>query len=319
MDKQHKAPSSAYLCFNQVESMLGDTTLIKERRTIGEQKFSIIIPSWNNLPYLKLCVDSIRKNSHFRHQLIVHVNEGKDKTLDWVRSQPDLDYTFSDKNIGVCYALNYARTILATDYLVYLNDDMYVCPGWDLELWKEIESVGHNNFFLSSTAIEPVASSNCVIEKDYGRTIEGFKEEQLLKEFSSLSFHDWSGATWPPNVVHKDTWDLVGGYSTEFTPGMYSDPDFSMKLWMAGVRLYKGVSKSRAYHFGSVSTKRVKKNKGYYRFIAKWGITSSTLTKHIIRRGEPFSGPLPDVTLGRGLKAKNMFKRLDLIFRNNEI
>jgi glycosyltransferase involved in cell wall biosynthesis len=37
-------------------------------------KFSILIPSWNNLAYLKICVESIRKNSMFAHQIIVHVN-----------------------------------------------------------------------------------------------------------------------------------------------------------------------------------------------------------------------------------------------------
>ncbi len=295
--------------------MLGKTSILKDKRSGGEHKFSLIIPTWNNLDYLKLCIESIRKNSHFAHQLIVHINEGKDGTLDWVRSQEDIDYTYSSDNIGVCYALNYARTIMDSEYLVYLNDDMYVCPNWDLELWKEIESIGHHYFFLSSTAIEPVASSNCVIEKDYGRSIAQFDEQRLLKEFDALQFEDWSGATWPPNVVHRDLWDYVGGYSIEFTPGMYSDPDFSMKLWMAGVRLFKGVSKSRAYHFGSVSTKRVKKNKGYYRFIAKWGITSSTVTKYILKRGEKFTGPLPEVVLGKGLKTKNFMKRVDLLFR----
>ena len=31
------------------------------------------------------------------------------------------------------------------------------------------------------------------------------------------------GATIPPNIVHRDIWDLVGGYSIEYSPGMYSD------------------------------------------------------------------------------------------------
>jgi len=55
---------------------------------------------------------------------------------------------------------------------------------------------------------------------------------------------NWRGASWPPNVVHKNMWDLVGGFSIEFSPGMYSDPDFSMKLWQAGIRIMYGVGKS---------------------------------------------------------------------------
>ena len=41
--------------------------------------FSIIIPSYNNLNYLKL-YKSIINNSKFNHQIIVHVNEGTDGT-----------------------------------------------------------------------------------------------------------------------------------------------------------------------------------------------------------------------------------------------
>lgn len=48
--------------------------------------FSILIPTWNNLPFLKICVDSIRKNSTYRHQIIVHVNDGSDGTLEWART-----------------------------------------------------------------------------------------------------------------------------------------------------------------------------------------------------------------------------------------
>jgi len=296
--------------------MVATIPVLKKRRSSAEGAvFTILIPSWNNLPYLKLCIGSIRKNSRLAHQVIVHINEGKDGTLDWVESQPDLDYTFSEQNIGVCYALNIGRDLVATDYIAYLNDDMYVCPGWDLALYDEIKKIGNNYFFLSATAIEPVPSSNCVIHADYGRDIEHFREEELLKDHASLPMRDWQGATWPPNVVHKDIWDLAGGYSIEFSPGMYSDPDFSMKLWMMGMRLFKGVSKSRAYHFGSKSTGRVVKNKGYYRFITKWGMTSSTLTKHYLRRGEPFDGMLREPRLPASLKLKNLFKRLSVAWR----
>lgn len=273
-------------------------------------QFSIVIPSWNNLSFLQNCIESIRKNSSYPHQIIVHVNQGKDGSYEWVKAQPDIEYTYSPENIGVCYALNAARTLIKTPYLLYLNDDMYLCPGWDKALLEEIKTIGHDLFFLSSTVIEPVASSNAVIEKNYGHDIASFQEEKLLKEFNEWAQPDWSGATWPPNIVSVRLWDYVGGYSVEFSPGMYSDPDFSMKLWNAGVRYFKGVSNSRAYHFGSKSVQRVKRNKGYHQFIYKWGFTSSLLTKHMLHRGEDWQGPLPEFKMTNTLKWKNKFKQL---------
>lgn len=295
-----------------------DRVVRKKQGSAGEREvFSVVIPTWNNLAYLALCIKSLRQNSDFRHQIIVHVNEGTDGTLEWLEQQPDIDFSHTAENIGVCYALNSCRSLVTTDYIVYMNDDMYACPGWDSALLREVEAVGHKLFFISSTAIEPATSSACMIEKDFGTDIETFREASLLDTFSSLQKNDWQGATWPPNIIHRDTWDLVGGYSIEFTPGMYSDPDFSMKLWKAGVRLFKGVGKSRVYHFGSKSTTRVKKNKGYYAFISKWGMTSSTVTKKYLRRGEPFDGPLTEPNIGKTLRLKNVWKRLAASFRND--
>ncbi len=295
-----------------------DIQIIK-RTDVTDAKFSILIPSWNNLDYLRLCIESIRKNSFYKHQIIVHINEGKDGSREWIEQQLDVDYTVSNKNIGVCYALNVGRGLVGTDYILYLNDDMYVCPNWDKELLDEIKIIGHDYFFLSSTAIEPVHSSNCAILKDYGSDIGSFKEELLLKEFDSLPFNDWSGATWPPNVVHTKVWDLVGGYSSEFSPGMYSDPDFSMKLWVLGIRLFKGVSKSRAYHFGSKSTQRIVKNNGYYQFIMKWGMTSSVLTKYYLKRGDRYNGLLEAPNLSLYIRIKNKVKQMGAIFHRVKI
>jgi GT2 family glycosyltransferase len=282
-------------------------------------QFSIVIPSWNNLPYLQNCIHSIRKNSNYAHQIIVHINEGKDGSKEWVAEQNDIDYTYSEKNIGVCYALNAARTLVQTKYFLYLNDDMYLCPGWDTALMDEIQSIGHDLFFLSSTVIEPKASSICVIEKNYGTNIESFDEKALLENYKLFEKADWAGATWPPNIVPTSLWDLVGGYSIEFSPGLYSDPDFSMKLWQAGVRYFKGVSKSRAYHFGSKSVKRVKSNKGYHQFINKWGFTSSILTKHILHRGEVFTGNLPEFKMSSLQALKQVFKKWMASFKSLHI
>lgn len=266
------------------------------------KQFSIFIPTWNNLPFLKLCIESIRKHSACEHQIIVHVNEGSDGTLEWVRNS-GLDYTYSEKNIGVCLSMNMMRTKVKTDYICFLNDDMYVLPGWDTALVDEIERLADNRFFLSATTIQPHTPADSIIVADYGDNVDNFDEERLLKEYKSLKINDWMGATMPPNVVHRDMWDLVGGYSVELTPGMYSDPDFTAKLWLCGVRYMKGLSASRVYHFESKSTGKVKKNLGHVQFLMKWGITSSTFRRLYTYRGRDFDTALIDnPTTGSALK-----------------
>lgn len=256
--------------------------------------FSIIIPSWNNLVFLKTCIDSLRKNSRYSHQIIVHLNEGADGSLSWVKEQR-LDFTYSAENIGICYAMNLARTLATSDFLVYFNDDMYACPDWDFWLHEEVKKQSSPYFFLSSTMIEPRETGNsCAIAPfDFGSNPDNFNEAALLENFATPTKADWSGATWPPSVLPTILWDLVGGYSTDFSPGMYSDPDFSMKLWEFGVRDFKGVSKSRVYHFMSKSTGKLtfKKN-GSHLFLHKWGMSSNVFTNHYLRRGQDWTGSL---------------------------
>lgn len=248
--------------------------------------YTVLIPTWNNLEYLKLCVHSLEKNSNLNCQIIVIINEGSDGTLEWVRCKSNIDYIYSPVNLGICLALNSTRKLIKSEYIVYLNDDMYVLPNWDVNLFKRVKQLNTKLFMLSSTMIEPFDTGNkCVVVANYGDSITNFDEQSLLNNFAKHYRTDWLGSTWPPNVMHIDLWDWVGGLSIEFSPGMYSDPDLSMKLYKAGVRYFLGIGNSLVYHFGSKSTKIVKQNKGKYTFLLKWGITSNTFVTNILKRG----------------------------------
>jgi len=50
-------------------------------------KLSIIIPTFNNLNYLKLFLSSIKNNSSFKHEIILHINEGSDGTLEYAKKK----------------------------------------------------------------------------------------------------------------------------------------------------------------------------------------------------------------------------------------
>lgn len=269
-----------------------------EKKVFGvntDARFTLLIPTWNNLPYLKFCIGSIQKNSRWPHQIVLHINEGTDGTREWVEEQ-GIDYTFSSENVGICYGINAAAELASTDYLVYLNDDMYVCPAWDHYFREAVKEAPDHRFYLSGTLIEPRDTGNsCVINTDrFGDDLDSLDTKNLLLEYDTLPFEDWSGATWPPSLIHKKMWELVGGLSVEFSPGMYSDPDLSMKLWQAGVRWFKGVSQCRVFHFMAKSTGRVKRNDGRTQFMRKWGISSNAFMRSYLKSGAPFAGALPE-------------------------
>ena len=255
--------------------------------------FSIIIPTFNNIKYLKLCIESIRKNSIFIHEIIPHINEGADGTEEYLINE-NIKYTITKYNAGICEGVNTAAKKATTNYILYAHDDFYFLPRWDEVLLKEIKKIPHNKFYLSG-----IMMNNGPLKFDCGNKLEEFNEEKLLNNFKNINHFDFQGSTWAPHLIHKELWNKVGGFSEEYFPGTGSDPDLNKKLWDEGVRIFKGVSLSRVYHFGSLTTRKninIIPNRGKKTFLMKWKFTVEFFTKHYLKRGDVYCGPLKNPT-----------------------
>ena len=242
--------------------------------------FSIIIPTYNNIDYLKLCLSSIKKNSSYNHEIIIHINEGSDGTKSFL-DKTDFNFTYSKVNAGVCVAFNEAAKKASRKYIVLAHDDMYFCPNWDKVFLSELKKLPENyDFFLSGTMVQPFKS---YINLNCGDKIDNFNEQKLLSELPKLKFNDFQGTHWQPSLIPLKTWNKVGGFSEEFSPGLGSDPDFNMKLWKIGVRLFKGLGNCRVYHFSSLSLRKKTWNNGAKTFLLKWGISIKFFKNHYLR------------------------------------
>ena len=257
--------------------------------------FSIIIPTLNNLNYLRLCIKSLRKNSSYNHQIIPHVNIGEDGTVDFLEKE-NIQYTFTKHNAGICEGMNMASKKAKNDFILYAHDDFYFCPEWDLTLKNEIDKIGHNKFYLSG-----IMMNNGPLKFDCGDSLENFNESKLLQNYQNINHYDFQGSTWAPHLIHKTLWNKIGGFSEEYYPGTGSDPDLNMKLWKEGVRIFKGVNKCKVYHFGSIVTRNYKDHptiqtesgsKGAKIFILKWGISINFFKRFYLRSDTKYTGEL---------------------------
>jgi glycosyltransferase involved in cell wall biosynthesis len=283
-------------------------------------RFSIIIPTFNNLEYLKLCLHSLKKNSKFDHEVIVHNNGNEEPTNSYLVSNNVL-FTYSRENIGITGGVNTGARKASTNYIVYAHDDFYFLPGWDIEWANEIKNINGNKFYLSGTMVQ-----DGQVNFYCGDSIENFDEKKLLENNHKIKYHDFQGSTWAPHVIHKDLWHKVRGFSEEFFPGTGSDPDLNLKLWNQGVRIFKGIGKCKVYHFGSIVTRKKFKNdksvitdsgrKGAKTFLKKWGFSIKFFTKHYLRGCKTnkckliicnkYDGPLQEPN-------KNLFYFFDLL------
>lgn len=241
-----------------------------------------------------MCLDGIKENSTLRHQIILIVNEGSDGTRRWALNQTLYDVVLFPENVGVCLAFNAARSLVKSEFLIYLNDDMFVLPGWDVSIKDCIHALGTKAFMVSGTMIEPknAGRNGCTVVEDFGSGVKDFRRQDLLDSHADLRRPNWQGSTWPPNIMHVDVWDLVGGMSIEFSPGLGSDPDLSRKLYAIGMRQFIGLGSSQVYHFMSKSTHRIIPNDGRKSFLLKWEQHLDDFVSSTLKRGMPYDGPI---------------------------
>ena len=274
---------------------------------------SIIIPTYNNLPYLRKCIESIKKNSFYDNEILVHINEGKDGSIQYIKSI-NIKFTHSNINIGLCRACNKIAKKSKFDLILYSHDDMYFLPEWDKFLIEKVQQLKTNKFYLSSIMINGDPKLKGHLNLNAGDTIDNFNEKYLLDNYNKLEHPDFNGSTWAPHLIHKDLWKKVGGFSDEFSPGAGSDPDLNLKLWNEGVRIFKCLNRSRVYHFGSVTIRKkkdneFKKNQGSRAnkiFLLKWGYSIKFFKKYYLKSHYIHNENLTD-------PKKNFFYYFDLL------
>lgn len=250
-------------------------------------RFSVIVPTWKNLAYLDLAYRGLVRNSAAAHQVIVFFNEFDRDCEQWLEGKQVI-HAKSGRNLGVCEAVNQAARLADTEWLCYLNDDMYVLPEWDLAFAPYLEMA--DKVWLSGTAIEAGKSTPCYIGgHDYGATPETFQERRLLMECNRLRRPYNVISTWTPTVIARRHWEAIGGFDEGYFPGNGSDPDLAMKMYRYGCRHFIGVGTSLVYHFSRRTIARfddVAGDNPKQRFQRKWGMSWNRFFERVLHRDQ---------------------------------
>jgi len=252
--------------------------------------FSVVVPTWKNLKYLDLLYKGLVGNSAVPHQIIVFFNEMDGSCEDWAKDKKVLTCG-SDRNTGVCTAVNTAALKATSDYICYMNDDMYPLPGWDTALAGYIGLA--DKLWLSGTAIEPGNSTPCYIgNRNYGLSPDDFEETRLLREFRTLYRPYNTVSTWTPVLLSRRDWEAINGFDEAYFPGFGSDPDLAMKMYRYGCRHFVGVGNSLVYHFAKSTTARFDGSpdmdpRKYFK--EKWGISWRKFYRKVLQRDSVIS------------------------------
>lgn len=105
-------------------------------------KVSVVILNWNGAEMLKKFLPSVCEYSHMDGgEVVVADNASTDASLEVVRKGfPDVRIIQMDKNHGFADGYNKALEQVDSEYVVLLNSDVEVTPGWLLPLMAYMDA-----------------------------------------------------------------------------------------------------------------------------------------------------------------------------------
>lgn len=260
---------------------------------------SIIIPSKDHIDVLDACIESIiNKTTYTNYEIVVVENNSKDAQTFKYYERLRLKHgqvrviTWPDE-FNYSKIINFSVLHAKGEYLLFLNNDIEVISSNFIEEMmgylqrSEVGVVGAKLYFrdmLTQHAGMLVGVHGAVahVNQNFSRTREGY----LARAVRPGNF---SGVTGACQMVRRETFDKVGGYTESLAVG-FNDIDFCLKLIRAGYCVvftpyaelfhYEFVSRGREIA-DSEKIKRWERER--QEFTKRW--------KEVFEKGDPFTNP----------------------------
>jgi GT2 family glycosyltransferase len=242
-------------------------------------RVSIIVVTYNNLAYNKLCINRILRNTAYpNYELLIVDNNSIDGTVEWLRSlQNDkLKIIFNSENKGFAGGNNDGLRIADGDYVVLLNNDTIPTRGWLSSLVKHAEnneniamvgavtnSIG-NEAFIAANYNSLFSLDVFAYEHTRSKMNEQFRNPQMLAMFCTL--------------IRKKVIEKCGLLDERYGLGFFEDDDYCYNVIKNGYEITIAED-SYVHHFQSMSFSKLASEK-YKKLIAtnqklyeeKWGV-----------------------------------------------
>ena len=227
------------------------------KSSAARPKVSIVIPVFNMLELTQQCVDSIYRETKYKSfELIIVDNASKDATPQWLIGEkgkhPLFKYFRMNQNLGFGPAVNFGIRKSQGDFIVILNNDTIVSPGWLENLmvaFNNNPSIGIvspvTNYVGEGLQIDPDAAMlNPEVEVIQKYASEIQSRSELIFEPNRLVFFCV--------MLRRELIDFIGYLDVAFEKGNFEDDDYCFRTRLAGYQLAI-VPNSFVYHLGSAT------------------------------------------------------------------
>lgn len=183
---------------------------------------SVIVNSWNGLPYLETFVRSFKEHTPSEVELCVALDGCEDGSKEFIQ---DLGYKWVwNPHKGLSYSLNKAAEIATGEYYFWSSNDYVFSAGW----YDRVQKYLHPYNYVTIDLIEPQENASFEPGGYFGSCPEEFDYEGFLA-YATIRpqiINDRPGFAFGNGVFHSDRWKAVGGFDTRYDPYGTMDIDF---------------------------------------------------------------------------------------------
>ena len=214
-------------------------------------KISIIIPTRNNLPLLRACVESIYAKSTWPNFEILIVDNASDDPacLDWLREQEASSANAATTKISVirdehdfnfAHLNNLGAQAATGEYLILLNNDTAVISGdWIEQMLqfaqiKEVGCVGARLLYEDGTIQH--AGGILTGEKMGNHSCKTLAASDRRYMDAIATSRECSFVTGACLMIARDKYLEVAGLEEAFVPNGFGDVDLCLRLSSQGLR-----------------------------------------------------------------------------------
>ncbi len=216
-------------------------------------KVSVIIPNWNGMKFIGMCLDSLNQSDFHSYEVIVIDNGSVDGSLEMIeKNYPLVRLIKNPENMGFAVACNQGIKAAKGEYISLLNNDIEVESNWLTKLYEGMER--HPECGMGTTKMMFLDQRDVFYNTGdlFHAWSAGGGRGQGEKDIGQYEEEDYVfGACAGAGIYRRDFFEKVGIFDEDFFI-FAEDVDINMRGQLQGFKCVY-LPKAKVYHIGTAT------------------------------------------------------------------